>query len=69
MQIVPDLLALAKDWLSLMSKTRRLDAVVIVSAGGLEYRDRSREYDRRGVVSHTPVAYQGAKAARARTGV
>src|SRR5262245_62409290 len=69
MRIVPDLLVLAKGWLSLMPKTRRLDAVVIVSAGGLEYRDRSREYDPRGVVSHTPVEYQGAKAARARTGV
>ena len=52
-----------------MPKTRRQDAVVVVSAGGLEYRDHSREYDRRGGVSHTPVGYPGAKAARVRAGV
>ena len=69
MRIVPDLLAPAKDWLSSTPKMWRQDAVVIVSAGGPEYRDHNREYDRRGGGSHIPVAYQGAKAARVRAGV
>ena len=69
MRIAPDLLAPAKGWLSSTLKTRRRDAGVVVSAGGLEYRDHSREYDRHGGGSHTPVGYQGAKAARDRAGV
>ena len=69
MPIAPDLLAPAKGWLSSMPKTRRQDAVVVVSADGLQYRDHSQEYDRRGAGLHTPVGYQGAKAARARAGV
>ena len=47
MPIVPDLLAPANGWLSSMPKTRWPDAVVVASEGGLGYRARSREYDRR----------------------
>jgi hypothetical protein len=50
------------------TRARRQDAVVVVSEGGLGYRDHSQEYGQRVGVSHTLVGYQVVGAARARGG-
>jgi hypothetical protein len=74
MQAMRDLLAPVKDYLLSMpkrfvtSEVRRQHAVVVVSEGGLGYRDHSQEYGQCVGGSHTLVGYRVGEAARARAG-